>query len=284
MSYYYKDANGALRARSPQWEYEKYGLVLLPDGTTIWDGLGDGIGRSALGFIAYGDWDMADYSVNCLISKQRWYPEDTPKSVPGKKRFRSIKSLTLDPYIMTSVAHVLNGVNHTLQPPWWVNRAWFRNWCKYIETREEKYLHKYERLLLRKIRWGVLTEPVRLWILATRYGILRRLRHFFGMNAYSIALWSWTAFAAKSTPVKQEVIKHTYPENLLMHALCNPNIDTISIFDHSWAELNFVDREMYPWDKENFDEVNTRAILPDTDRYRLGRDVLYKVLCINFEN
>ncbi len=275
MNYFYKK-HGVILARSPQWQIDLYGFAP--------DGIGDCIFRTAIMAIAKYDHDMLHTCVTLLDDPIRWpYLLDPPK-VKGKKPYRSQKYMTRDPYIMTFCAMYLLTEGPTchlkaLSMPWYTHRPYLKSWIKYLVAtgdrnsstdKVDKLKCRYERLMLRLIRWGDKTKDIRLFV--EKYKLLRWTRHQFGIHGYSLHLWAWMAYTAASSRVKDKLIYHIPHWNFLLLALIvgppthEPFIRNVR---------NYISKRVYQWTREQWIDG---AYLPAGEKYYLDKDILNWVL------
>jgi len=263
-------------AQSPKWEEDLYGFAP--------DGIGDCIFRSAIAAMAYYDHDMLSICATLLNDGIRWPYLLDPPTISGKKRYRSQKSLTRDPFIMTWCAkyNLTEGSTYhlrALRMPWWLYRPYINSWVRYLVAtgdrnstleESEKLKKRFEGHMLRLLWWGVHTRGIRAFV--EKYRLLRWTRSRFGLPGYSLHLFAWMAYTAGSNRLKDKLVFLLPHWNLLLWALVvgppthEPYISEVK---------EYRSRKGYQWTAEDQHEDD---YLPEYESCYLDMDILEWVI------
>jgi hypothetical protein len=272
--------------RSPDWEVREKGFAS--------NGMGDLIDRTANFAIALQDWELLLNCIGLCNARKRWpdwlepgRAERRALRKAGYKRTRSQHSMTADPYIMTLAAisqmkDISEKQRHgwykflkiplRLQRPvlWWYKRA----------LMAPHLTPKFERVLLRNMRWREKQQPRRLvWsekkVLHREAGhrwrayIYGRLANNFGFPAYVKYLWAWMAYTTGATLAQVELQRQVPHWNYAVLLLC----EKPTIYLAESYITNYSAKNGFQWSGESWVSDKSR-LLPLQDKYKMDKDIL----------
>jgi len=240
--------------------YEYFGVILARD--SGWEqGKGDCIFRSCIVGLANRD-PYYIFACDNLIEENIRWPNVLNSNVKG----RSQKSMTRDPYIMYIVACKLVGRIYAYRGvkfPFWLRRDYVKNWRRGLRGIHAIY-HKrrYERQMSALLWWAKNTEKIKTF-LSSKKGIIRGLRHKFGIHGYSLHIWAWMAYTIKSDRIKKELLPLIPEHNLLLRLLCEDTdlklpglcVNYTAKYGYQWTEMKKKTKKLplgqkIQWDKD----------------------------------
>lgn len=194
-------------------------------------------------FIEYVDTFLTRY--NRWASRKDWRP-----IIPWRKRYRCVKGMTRDPFVMTYIAwFVLYGEGECpLNHPFWINRPDFYYFAKWIKTGKSKYKKRYE--------W---------WMTFS-------LRHKKKLPGYVLHLHLWKAAIIESDKIK-ELLRSFVPHwHLLGYILSDHPL----LYLYTDAINNYISRTDYHWDRDKYCAIGKDGVeeLSEDSLYRPDREIL----------
>jgi len=237
----YKKA-GVLLETAEAWALERDGF----DSEGKWDC----IFRSALGAIAYNDFDMMHKCKSLLADRKRW-PDELNHPLDWQKQGR----MTRDPYIMTicAVTQILH----------------------YYRTRYIKEIKIPFRLYSPSIwawRRYLITGKGKKW-----WEFLELINLKFSHKVFALHLLAWRAYAAESDRVKRAIWPHIPLHNTLLKALCRTVYTRESDGYYQKALDEYQPRIRNYWTSETEDAKNL-PFSDEDEQFPLDKDILNFVL------
>lgn len=273
-------------AKSPDWEIKKRGFAT--------NGMGDLITRTAYFAIALQDMDLLLNCIDLCNEYKRW--PDWLEPGKAKRRelkkagfdsYRSQRSMTRDPFLMTLVAisqmkYITEGERYDLyvklEIPFWMNRTWL--WWYKATLMIPNNLPGFERALLRNMRWRERQEPKRaVWKIKKqqakdegkklKFYVYGRLVNNLGFPMYVKNHYGWMAYTVGAKRVQIQLARQVPEWNYAILLLCEkPGMYLASDFIENYkAKIGF------QWAGE-VQRTEISRELPLDDKYKLDKDVL----------
>ncbi len=264
---YYEKKKGLLLSPGKKWQEELYGFNPR--------GKGDVLFRTSLAAIAfkYQGVEMLSEVKKNLREGRRWpswldserdarsrwdkYIADRRhEKKPGKyprTKYRWVKGMTRDPYIMFWIACKLLGLDAWIKDtplPKYLYRPQIVAFRRYLMYGEQKDLEKYRKMEMASL------------LISQFSG---------GLPVYAQHLAAWMAYMTDSTIIKADLLMICPAWNYLIHALCDggPDEETVNNYrakiGYQWTEKKKMEDDTW-WSDDNYLDKN--------DPYKLDKAIL----------
>jgi len=271
-------------ARSDEWEVDLYGIDMKGRGDLIW--------RTALYAVILQDWELLLTCFELLREYKRWpdwlepgRKERRRLKKLGYKGFRSQRSMTRDPYIMTLCAIMLmEDINedqrrswiNQVKIPFWINRPYLRRFKRVLLNKDK--LPGFEKVLLRVMKRRERIEPRRLdWKVKAKASdglkgyIYDRLQNNLGYPAYVKHLHGLMAYVTGAERVKERLIGLVPHWNFAILLLCEK--PTMYLLKGMIEAYNA--RRGFQWSKDEWIDIKDGTkLIPKSEKYKLDKDWL----------